>query len=209
MKRRDFINKAGAGVVAGVAGASAFYLSQYGAKIVGIIDKNGGIIKKEGFSLEEIIKLIEKRSYNTLESDEILPFDEVNEKIWNLKVEIFVPAAASRLINHNQLDKMIKNGLELISSGANVPFADDEIFMGKIAKYADENISVIPDFIANCGMARVFAYLMEENAEISDIKIFNDTSETIKIAIKKVYGQNKSKYKISETALTIALNKLV
>ena len=49
----------------------------------------------------------------------------------------------------------------------------------------DQNISVIPDFIANCGMARVFAYLMEENAEISDIEIFNDTSETIKNAIKK------------------------
>ena len=104
---------------------------------------------------------------------------------------------------------MIKNGLELISSGANVPFADDEIFMGKIAKYADQNISVIPDFIANCGMARVFAYLMEENAEISDIKIFNDTSETIKNALKKVYVQNKSKYKISENALKIALKQLV
>ena len=192
-----------------VAGASAFYLSQYGAKIVGIIDKNGGLIKENGFSLDEIIKLIEKRSYNTLESNEILPFDEVNEKIWNLKVDIFVPAAASRLIHYNQLDTMIKNGLELISSGANVPFADDEIFMGKIAKYADQNISVIPDFIANCGMARVFAYLMEENAEISDIEIFNDTSETIKNAIKKVYEQNKSKYKISENALKIALNKLV
>ena len=147
-----------------VAGAAAFYLSQYGAKIVGIIDKNGGLIKEKGFSLDEIIKLIEKRSYNTLESNEILPFEEANNKIWNLKADIFIPAAASRLINHNQLGKMIKNGLELISSGANVPFADDEIFMGKISKYADENISVIPDFIANCGMARVFAYLMEENA---------------------------------------------
>ena len=192
-----------------VAGAAAFYLSQYGAKIIGIIDKNGGLIKEGGFNLDEIIKLIEKRSYNTLESNEILPFEEANDKIWNLKADIFIPAAASRLINHNQLDKMIKNGLELISSGANVPFADNEIFMGKISKYADENISVIPDFIANCGMARVFAYLMEENARISDIEIFNDTSETIKNAIIKVYRQNKSKYKISETALKIALNKLV
>ena len=153
-----------------VAGAAAFYLSQYGAKIIGIIDKSGGLIKEDGFSLDEIIKLIEKRSYNTLESNEILPFEEANDKIWNLKADIFVPAAASRLINHNQLDKMIKNGLELISSGANVPFADNEIFMGKISKYADENISVIPDFIANCGMARVFAYLMEENAKSQILK---------------------------------------
>ena len=50
---------------------------------------------------------------------------------------------------------------------------------------------------------------MEENAEISDIEIFNDTSETIKNALKKVYVQNKSKYKISENALKIALKQLV
>ena len=33
----------------------------------------------------EIINLIEKRSYNTLESNEILPFDEVNEKNMEFK----------------------------------------------------------------------------------------------------------------------------
>ena len=34
----------------------------------------------------------------------------------------------------------------------------NEIFYGPIAEHADGKVSVIPDFIANCGMARVFAY---------------------------------------------------
>ena len=57
--------------------------------------------------------------------------------------------------------------LEVISSGANVPFADKrEIFFGPISKSADERISVIPDFIANCGMARAFSYFMQDNCKL-------------------------------------------
>ncbi len=40
---------------------------------------------------------------------------------------------------------------------------DKEIFFGPIAEYADDKISVIPDFISNCGMASVFAYLMSND----------------------------------------------
>ena len=54
--------------------------------------------------------------------------------IWSIGAEIFVPAAASRLLSQNQLDQMIDNDLEVISSGANVPFADKEIFFGPISK---------------------------------------------------------------------------
>jgi glutamate dehydrogenase/leucine dehydrogenase len=81
---------------------------------------------------------------------------EINEKLWISKSDVLIPAAGSRLINENIVKSLIDNGLELISSGANVPFQDEEIFFGKTSLYADSNISVIPDFIANCGMARVF-----------------------------------------------------
>ena len=36
----------------------------------------------------------------------MLPFDRANEKIWSIGAEIFVPAAASRLLSKNQLDQM-------------------------------------------------------------------------------------------------------
>jgi hypothetical protein len=54
-----------------------------------------------------------------------------------------------------------------------VPFADPEIFYGPIAEHADGKLSVIPDFIANCGMARVFAYCMQYGAELTDKAIFD------------------------------------
>ena len=192
-----------------VAGAAAYYLAQAGAVIVGIIDKAGGVVKSEGYSFKEIQSFLENRSSNFLETEDMLSFEQANEKIWSVGAEIFVPAAASRLLNQAQLDTMIDNGLEVISSGANVPFADKEIFFGPISKSADERVSVLPDFIANCGMARVFAYLMEDNVEMTDKAIFSDTSNCIKNALTKSYSINNSKTNISKTAFEIALKQLV
>ena len=192
-----------------VGSAAAYYQALSGAKIVGIIDRNGGLLNEQGFSLNEIKELFLNKDGNTLKSDEIISFEEVNDKIWDIGAEIFIPAAASRLVKKEQLERMIVNGLEVISCGANVPFADPEIFFGDISEFADNNVSVLPDFIANCGMARVFAYLMKTNVDMSDIAIFNDTSNIIKKALLNANKKNSAKTQVSKTALEIALKKLL
>lgn len=192
-----------------VGAAAAYYLAQAGAKIVGIIDRAGGVIREEGFTFEEISELFLARKKNTLVSDELKSFEEINSKIWSIPAEIFIPAAASRLVTGEQVDAMRKSGMEVIACGANVPFADPEIFFGPIAELADSSLSVIPDFISNCGMARVFAYLMQKGVEMSDDAIFTDTSITIKKAIQKSFDKNKSKTTIAKTSFEIALNQLV
>jgi glutamate dehydrogenase/leucine dehydrogenase len=192
-----------------VASAAAMYLVVYGAKIVGIIDRVGGLINEEGMGLEEIKQLFINKDGNKLRSSELIPFEEVNERIWDLKHEIFIPAAASKIVSREQTEKMIENGLEVISCGANVPFVDDKVFFGDTARWADEKVSLIPDFIANCGMARVFAYLMENEAELTDEAIFNDVSGVIREAINEVYSADKSITGFSTNALKIALEKLL
>lgn len=192
-----------------VGSAAAFYLAQMGVKIVGIIDITGGLIKEEGFSFEEIKELYLNKNGNNLHAENLIPFEEVNQKIWEVGAAIFAPCAASRLITQQQVDQMIDNGLEVIASGANVPFADKEIFFGPIMEYADERVSVIPDFIANCGMARVFAYFMERKVQMTDEAIFNDTSITIKNAIQNTFDSNNSDKNISATAFEISLKQLL
>lgn len=194
-----------------VGSAGAYYLAQMGAKIVGIIDIAGGLIKEDGFSFEEIRTLFLNKKGNKLDAPNMLSFDEVNKRIWSLEAEIFIPCAASRLIQKDQLDQMINTGIEVIACGANVPFADQEIFYGPIAEYADTKISVIPDFISNCGMARVFAYLMSNDLppQLSDENIFSDTSQIIKRALEKTYAKNNAKTHITKTGFEIALNQLI
>ena len=125
--------------------------------------------------------------------------------------EIFIPAAASRLVSRAQAEQMIENGLEVVSCGANVPFSDTEIFYGPIAEYVDQKVALLPDFIANCGMARTFAFLMdpEKDGVLTDSDIFNDISQTIEKALKDIFAVNSSKVRLADTAFTIALDKLI
>ncbi|MGB0423421.1 MAG: Glu/Leu/Phe/Val dehydrogenase dimerization domain-containing protein, partial [Flavobacteriales bacterium] len=193
-----------------VGAAGAYYLAQMGAKIVGIIDRVGGILRPEGLSFEEVKQLFIAKEGNSLKAEGMLSFEETNERIWSLDAEVFLPCAASRLITQDQINQMIETGIEVVACGANVPFADEEIFFGPIADFADNHISIIPDFISNCGMARVFAYLMSNgDVDLSDKGIFEDTSETIKKAIQEVHKVHSSKTGIAKAAFEIALKKLI
>lgn len=193
-----------------VGSAAAFYLAQAGVKVVGIIDRVGGLINEDGFTFEEITDLFLSKDGNKLNAPNMLSFDEVNDKIWDVQAEIFAPCAASRLITKDQIDRMIKTGMEVVSAGANVPFADQEIFFGPISDFTDDHLALIPDFISNCGMARVFAYLMSNDLdELTDEGIFKDTSNTIKKALEATHAKNTGKTKIAKTAFEIALNKLI
>lgn len=192
-----------------VASAAATYLSVQGVKIVGIIDREGGLVNEKGYTLEEVKKFFLTKKGNKLDAPQMLSFEEANERIWNLSAQIFIPGAASKLVSRTQVDALIRGGLEVIACGANVPFVDDEIFFGPTARYVDETISLIPDFIANCGMARVFAYLMQPAVAVTDEAIFQDVSDTIKKALADVAAHHSGSTHIAQKALHQILEKLV
>ena len=192
-----------------VGSAAAYYLAQAGASVVGIIDRNGGLLKAEGFSFDELRALFLGKDGNQLKAEGLLSFDEVNARIWSLGAEVFLPCAGSRLVTAVQVEALVAGGLEVVSSGANVPFADKEIFYGPIYEQADSQVAVIPDFIANCGMARAFAFLMQGDAEISDEAIFGDVSATIAGALQRCHDRSKGRQGIASTAFEIALDQLL
>lgn len=194
-----------------VGATAALYLAKYGVKIIGIIDREGGILAEKGLGLEELKKLFYNRQGNKLVADEMVPYDECNERIWNSGGDIFIPAAASRLVSREQAEGMIQNGLEVVACGANVPFKDDAIFYGPIAEYVDSKVALMTDFISNCGMARTFAYLMDpkNDRKITDDDIFKDISHTIENALVKIHQQNPGKTGLASTAFKIALSQLI
>jgi glutamate dehydrogenase/leucine dehydrogenase len=192
-----------------VGSTAAYYLAQAGAKVVGIIDRNGGLLRPEGFSFDQVRGLFLNKNGNQLAAGKLLSFDEVNARIWSLGAEVFLPCAGSRLVTAEQVQALVAGGLEVVSSGANVPFADQEIFYGPIYEQADSQVAVIPDFIANCGMARAFAFLMQGNAEISDEAIFGDVSATIAGALQRCHDRSKGQRGIASTAFEIALDQLL
>ena len=192
-----------------VGAAAAYYLAGQGVRIVGIIDRAGGLLNAEGFGLDEIRALLLARQGNALTGDNLLSFKEINGKVWSIGADIFIPAASSRLVARGQLELLLTGGLKVISCGANVPFSDPEIFFGPTGEFANRHTAVIPDFIANCGMARVFAYLMETGAEITDQAIFADTSRIIGAALERTHAENAQATGIAQRSFEMALRQLV
>ena len=85
----------------------------------------------------------------------------------------------------------------------------NEIFYGTIAEFADGACAVIPDFIANSGMARAYVYLMGDAITLTDDAIFRDASERVKETLANIHAANSKNRRLTETAYEIALADLV
>lgn len=193
-----------------VSASAAYYLAANGGKISGIIDKEGGLIRPEGLSFEEVKNCFLQKDGNHLSTDHLeLTYQEAQDRIWDLPAEALIPGAASRLLEQSQLERLHQAGLEAIVCGANVPFKDEQIFYGPIAEWADQHFAVIPDFMANLGMARVFAYLMQPGSTLSDEAIFNDVSRVIHDAVNQIYHASNGRNGLMRTAYQVALERVL
>ncbi|MFE0462636.1 Glu/Leu/Phe/Val dehydrogenase dimerization domain-containing protein, partial [Kitasatospora sp. NPDC058965] len=191
-----------------VGAAAAYYAAQSGARIVGIIDRDGGLLNPDGFGLDEVRELFLNRRGNTLHSADLLPSAEIDARVWDLGAEVFLPCAASRLVTYEQVDRLVAGGLEVIACGANVPFADPEIFYGPTYEHADKSVAVVPDFLSNCGMARTFALLMDGADPITDAGVFDDVSRTIATALQRCHDRSPDLTGLAATAFSVALEQL-
>ncbi|HBL37961.1 MAG TPA: amino acid dehydrogenase, partial [Flavobacteriales bacterium] len=90
-----------------VGAAAAYFLSKSGAVIVGIVDRAGGLIVPQGLSPEEVAHLFETKDGNSLNAPNMLSFEEVNARIWDVPADVFLPCAASRLVTQDQLNRMV------------------------------------------------------------------------------------------------------
>jgi glutamate dehydrogenase/leucine dehydrogenase len=175
-----------------VGGPSAYYLHKAGAKVVGIISRPAGqkelrwSVDPQGLDIEDLLaRRVDTDLPEGVESEDATPF-------WQTEADVFIPAASSFLVTHERLEWLRQAGVQLIGCGANTPFNDHIGEMG-VQKAADASFAVIPDFIANCGMARVFAYLMEDGVEVSEAAIQADVEQRIREAVAKLLDGNIGK----------------
>lgn len=184
-----------------VGAAAGWYLSQAGARLVLIQDKEGFIVNNQGFDQEVISDFMNHKVNHTIPSDQKRPASDLDKELEKLQIDLFIPAAASKLVAESSYDLMKRNGLELIACGANVPFKEEGLLFGPLTEKIDRELALIPDFIANCGVARLFAYLMQKDVEISEEAIFQDIEDTMHDAISQLYTQTQQAVKLSENAL--------
>lgn len=188
-----------------VGGSAAYYLDKAEAKIVGILslnpDPQGGkyqwLVNNSGLSDMEGI-LCQRREKKYLPSS--CPHGDNPEEFWKTRADIFVPAAKSHTITLERLGDLTNIGVKVIAGGANNPFADRRLGSTEVQQEADKEFTVIADFIANSGMARTFAYLMNENAKVEIDAILSDVDTNVKEAVKRLLEGYEENFGLLERA---------
>ncbi len=180
----------------GAVGAfAAYYLAQHGARTIAASTRNpegtirvalnregldvGALIgAREGTSLPAKFDHAGSQVIDTASGDELL----------SMPADIYIPAAASHTTTAARLALLKQRGIKVISCGANNPFAYDArkqriedwvADMLTLQRDADTHFAIIPDFIANCGMARAFNYLMAAGGRTDAPSILKDAGDLI------------------------------
>ncbi|WP_119344345.1 Glu/Leu/Phe/Val dehydrogenase dimerization domain-containing protein [Facilibium subflavum] len=193
--------------VGNVGAAAAYYLQRAGGVIVAMSDRDAGVIRQSGFDQQEISQVLAARRVLNVVSNN-LSHDEFQHKLVNTPVDVFVPAAGSNIVSKAMIDALIEQGLELICCGANHPFIETEYCYGLCSQYIDSKIAVIPDVLANMGMARTFYKLMTaEKGQASKELIFKDIEDTIDTSVENAYALNKGRL-LTASVYDLALSRI-
>lgn len=138
----------------GAVGANAArLLDEWGATVVAVSDVKGAAYNPDGLDTGSIPTHEEQPEQVTNHGTDTL----TNEELLELDVDILIPAAIGNVLTEENADDVQAN---LIVEGANGPTttAADDIF-------ADNNIPVVPDILANAGGVTVSYYEWVQDLE--------------------------------------------
>lgn len=195
-----------------VGGFTAYYLHQLGAKVVGASSAGGGAdrralrIATSGDGLD-VLALLRAREETALPAPSTGLGVRENARpgdLFSEKAEIFVPAAISHTMGVETLDQLEACGVQVIAPGANNPFrvtppraagaatpGQPPLELGEMVanmlvrmREADARFAIVPDFIANSGMARTFGYLMKPGVKDTAEAVLRDIRVSIESAMR-------------------------
>jgi glutamate dehydrogenase/leucine dehydrogenase len=177
-----------------VGGPCTLYLARAGMRVVGIADREKCIVVEHGLEAEEVEALLRARE------DKCLPAADPRclrgaeaARFHQVRADLFVSAAASGTLDQPRLDRLAAQGVSVIGCGANQPFAEAKLGATRVQRAADLRFSVIPDVVANCGMARAFSYLMQPAAGESPAELFHAVDSTISAALREIQQRNRGR----------------
>jgi glutamate dehydrogenase/leucine dehydrogenase len=176
-----------------VGGPCALYLAREGAAIVGIADHEKALIDRDGLDADGVEALLRRRQNKLLPRDSRCVNGEGRRRFWELPSDIFVSAACSETLDEAALDRLRWQGVQTIACGANQPFREAKLGATRVQRIADRRFTVIPDVVANCGMARAFSFLMYDSQDTSAAPVFRAVDDTISTAIRDITGLNRGR----------------
>ena len=173
----------------------AKYLNEFGAKVVAVSDSKGCIYNPDGLYYEKLKKVKEETtSVINYEPGQVLK----HEELFELPVDVLVPASIPDVINERNVDKI---EAKLIVEAANIPATHESE-----EKLHEKGVLVVPDIIGNAGgVISSYAEYMGENPQRMFEMVKEKIVRNVRLVIKKA---EEEKITPRDAALEIAQERI-
>ena len=184
----------------GNVGSFAFQsLEKAGVKIVAISDSKGCLYNPQGLKFSEIEQVKKERGSVTFGKGKVLK----GEKLFELPVDVLIPAALSDVINKKNMGKI---KAKIIIEAANIPIPLD------VEEKLSKKILIVPDFVANAGgVISSYVEYIGEGAEymqkLVGEKIHRNTDLVLETAWRKKISPRKAGMEIAQQRVRSAMKK--
>jgi glutamate dehydrogenase (NADP+) len=143
---------------------------QLGGKVVTLSDSNGYIYDEEGITKEKLAYVMEMKNVRRGRIKEYtdkyknavytaLDSNMDHNPLWDHKADCAFPSATQNEINAKDAQNLIKNGITVVSEGANMPTTPDGVNI-----FLDKGILYGPGKAANAGGVAVSGLEMAQNS---------------------------------------------
>ena len=182
-----------------VGSFAARFLDQNGVRVVGVSDVSGFIYSKDknGLNIPKLMKDMKGKAKLSDLKDYGYDIKD-KEEIFEIALDIFIPAAMGGVINNKTAPKLLGNGVKMVVEAANIPTTVDA------CEYLYKNkIWIIPDFLANAGgvIGSFVEYQGRTEKEAFDLieyKISKNIKEVLTEAIMKEENPRKIATELSK-----------
>jgi glutamate dehydrogenase (NADP+) len=145
-------------------------LLDLGAKPITLSDSNGYILDEAGIDREKLAFVLDlknnrrgriKEYADKYKTAVFVPVDPkaTSNPLWNNKAQCAFPSATQNEINGKDAENLVKNGIYVVSEGANMPSTPDAINV-----YIDKKILYGPGKAANAGGVATSGLEMSQNS---------------------------------------------
>jgi len=161
---------------------AAKFLTEAGAKIIGVSDIKGLVVNENGLDYQGLMDAVKETKSVTGYKGESETQDRHN--VIGLNADILITAAVPDLVKLHEVDQI---KAKLIVQGSNIPMTPEVE-----ENLADKGVLIVPDFVANAGgVISSYVEFIEGTAEemfkMVEEKITANTKEMLETAGEKKY----------------------
>jgi len=158
------------------------FLSEMGAKVIGVSDSKGGVIDPEGLDYNELLN-VKKATGSVMNYPKGKKV--TNEELLTSECDILIPAALENVIHRGNAEKV---KAKLIVEAANGPLtADADLTMKR------RGIPVVPDILANAGGV-VGSYVEWANNKMGEILEEEEQKRLVISRMEKAFNAVYTEY---------------